>query len=102
MTSGWFNRPYARCGIYDPESGESCLLGPAHPGFHKTNHHAWPNERDTLDWAAIGRDILLGRTVPFYSARELDYAIEAAGGWANAKRIRDAFLDSSAERAYQT
>ena len=59
--------------------GGGCLLRPGHSGFHKSNHRAWLNEADTIDWAEVGRRIRLGDpSVGLLSRVEFEYALGAA------------------------
>lgn len=76
LIGGFLTRPKPRCDEDGPEF-ERCLLEPRHEGFHKSNRRIWPNERDPLDWAEIGRHLLTVGPLPHLSLREMEYAVEA-------------------------
>lgn len=40
-------REKPRCGTSGP-GPDRCLMGPGHEGWHKSNHHGWPNEAESL------------------------------------------------------
>lgn len=65
-----------RCFDRGPEP-DVCLLPPGHFGFHKSNHHVWPNAADAPEtWAETGRR-LQREPMPWLSLKEVEYAMAA-------------------------
>jgi hypothetical protein len=75
VLDGILDRPKPRCDVAGPDDAR-CLLAPLHVGFHKSNHHAWPNQGDDPRyWAEMREQVLTGGPLAPMSYVEIEYAL---------------------------